>query len=285
MPRSPLLMLLGACSVGCPAPREPGPEHPALPSTVVAIAPAPAVASERAEQDVASIVGMLHRGGSHVCDAGDPPERGRWVDLHPTVGFVPLIAGGAALSAAERLQGQIVIAEGRVREGRPATIPPGTARCSFPIQMRSDWVQSVEGVRVKRQQAPLAAFAVSKLSVFHGLTATRSGSELSVKLENRLGRSLRAPVVLRAHYEGCYGKPGTSSRERRAEQGLAPGAVLEARLPVFEDLPDTARGRRQHLISSIEIAASGDRIWFDLDVELHRLGVTATCSELGANTK
>jgi hypothetical protein len=239
----------------------------------------PQQGSEPAARAEALLVGVLHKGGTRVCDAGRPPEEGRWVDLHPVIGFVPLIAGQGVSRSAAKLYGGPVVATGSVREGRPDLLPPNTERCHHEMQMRSDWVETVAGIRIKRREPPLPAFSATSLTPFQGLRAERSGSSVRIRFDNRLGRALRPPVVLRLHYEGCYGKPGSTEREHRAERGLPAGAALEAELPAFEELADRPEGRRRHAASWISIEATGDRVWFDFDVDLGDVGASVSCKE------
>jgi hypothetical protein len=225
----------------------------------------------------AIVVGVLHRHGVFVCAAGAPPDRGRWVDIHPVVGFVPLIAEQQAHDDAQALYGKIVSVRGRVREGRPLVPEPGTNPCSRPMQMRSDWVSSVDGIRVQRKPPALPAFAAAKIETYDGLRAQQRSDSVEIVFENQLGRALAPPVVVRAHYEGCYGKPGTTEIEHRAESGLPAGKTFSATFPLFETRPDRPKGREGHVISSIEIVATGDRIWFDFDAPVRTLGITVSC--------
>lgn len=254
------------------------------PTTVDAPRAAEPSASENAEPAAAGdadaiVVGVLHRRGLYVCKDGEPPDRGRWVDVHPVVGFVPLIAGQQLNAGAESLYGKPVAVHGRVREGRPLVPEPGTAPCMFPMQMRSDYVNSPDGMRVQRKPQPLAAFAPSRIAHYDGLSARATDAGVEVTFVNRLGRALTSPLVLRAHYEGCYGKPGTAEIERRAEQGLADGKSFTTTFPRIETRSDRPERRQVHSLASIEVDASGDRIWFDLDVGISALGVKLSCDE------
>lgn len=286
-----LLGIAGVCAcapASAPAGRSPGrAAASSAPAPAVHVPPpasgaAAAAASSPGPSDGdggrALLVGVLEQGGSQVCDVGAERVEPRWVDLHPTVGFVPLIGRGAVLAAAERLRGRVVVARGEVARGRPDALPPGTERCELPMQMRSDWVQTPAGARPRRGAAPIPALRASGVEPFEGLTATLRGDAgaadaLEVRLDNRLGRPLVGPVIVRVHYEGCHGKPGTFAVERRFDAGLAPGGRLTATVPATEE----RSGRGKHAATSVEVVASGRDVWFDMDVALSRLGVDVTC--------
>lgn len=276
--RVPRLSLLFALSlVACKAPASSG---AAVQEPVPLNAPrpprAPELGAETPGGPSAIVVGVLRRQGRWVCEEGGPPDRGRWVDVHPAVGFVPLIDGPPAHARGPSLYGEIVVARGRVSDRRPLVPEPGRRACAPSMQLRSDYVNSPDGVLVRRKPAPLAAFEAAQIARYDGLSARAIHGGVEVTFVNRLGRPLPAPLVLRAHYEGCYGKPGTAHLERRAESSLANCESFKATFPRFH----TRSGRQAHALASTEVDASGDRIWFDLDVSIDALGVRVSCDEV-----
>jgi hypothetical protein len=203
-----------------------------------------------------------------------------WINEHFEIGFVPVIVPEAQRAAVESLVGTPVVARGRVADAAPVgrEAPPADATECPGQQWRSDWVRGPDGVRSRRSDGPgIAAFEVDRVEPFAGLTAARNGETIDVELVNPLTRSLAGPVELVAHYEGCYGKPGTRTHTGRADGGLAPRETIALAAPVTMTDPDDAslgrrRGRGTHRADSIEVRATGDGIYFDLDVPLSALG-------------
>jgi hypothetical protein len=100
------------------------------------------------------------------------------------------------------------------------------------------------------------------------------GEELVLSLENPLDASLSG-VALHVHYEGCYGKP-MSHTEKRELGNLAGKAKASANVPLtFSE----SRGDRTrlHVPHSVQVLASGEGVYFDLDVRLSALGATQSC--------
>ncbi len=225
------------------------------------------------------LVGVVHAAGTRVCDAAGNE---RWINRHQQIGFTrvtsakPLPAGSVP-----------VVAHGRPLAEAPIgtePMPDDAAPCP-QAQMRDDWVETPEGMRVRRGGGPgLAAFAVDRVVPFAGLTATLEGDDaLRVRFENTLDRTLEPPVEIIVHYEGCYGKPGATSRAFPNPGGLVPGAAVEETLPTF-DYRERVRGRgvddtARHRASSIEVRAKGANVHFDFDVDLDALGVKVECDE------
>jgi hypothetical protein len=80
------------------------------------------------------------------------------------------------------------------------------------------------------------------------------------------------------HYEGCYGKPGSTAKESQSVT-LQPGERLEHEFAGL-DAPDPKRVHRAAALV-LEIAGSEGpaeaTVWTDLDVSLTKLGVRFEC--------
>lgn len=242
----------------------------------VAPPPEPAPEAARPAPEAAMLVGVVHAAGTRVCREGQPEA---WLDPHMEIGFTRLVSG--APIAAGSLP---TIAHGQVLASAPAApvAAPADAVPCPQAQMRSDWVESPDGFRVRRGDGPgIAAFEVARTEPFEGLRVALAGDELELRLVNTLPRALAGPVTVSVHYEGCYGKPGTTTRTLVAEAGLEPGAELSGRLPSHAR-EERVRGRGHdetaiHAADSVSIEARGDDIHFDFDVQLDALGAAVTC--------
>jgi hypothetical protein len=143
--------------------------------------------------------------------------------------------------------------------------------------MRSDWVDSKHGFRVLRSASrPAGAFAASRVEPFEGLQVSRAGDSLQVRLTNTLPVALH-DVAIVLHYEGCYGKPGSS--ERRESLGtLQAGQTHAASFPVLDSAVSNRPERQPHRADSVEVRAGRqDNVWFDLDWSLSAAGVSVRC--------
>ena len=209
--------------------------------------PAPEEAAVVEPTDV--LLGVVHRDGVKACREG--AWEIEWHHLFWEAGFVPLVGDDAAI---EPHHGKPVLVRGRPADASPHSrpLPPGytSDRCPIP-QMRSDMVESPDGMRLRRHERPLDAFEVASIEPFTGLAVTRDGDRAVLKLTNTLGTAL-SEVELVAHYEGCYGKPGTKT-VRAGVAALDPDASF-------------------YRLFSVELRAKGDRVWFDFDARLSELG-------------
>jgi hypothetical protein len=215
---------------------------------------------------VASQVGVEH------CPKGEF----EWLAVQPTLGWVT--TSGAAAAELEALMDLPVLARGSVGP-KPALPPLAVEPAPCPImQMRSDWVNTPRGIRVHRT-TPTGADHFHSTSVrrLDELKAVVAGEQVTASFENPLPFALTG-VRLRMHYEGCYGKPGATSMESEALR-LGPGERLEHAFPLLEQKDPKRVHRAAALV--LEIAASEGpadaKVWTDLDVSLHRLGVDFEC--------
>ena len=208
-----------------------------------------------------------------------------WLAVHPTLGFVN--AGGPALrdpSVLEPLYDHPVLAEGKVAE--PPERPPLDVNIEMcmPMQMRSDWVNTPRGIRCMRDERPRPDyFHTTSLRRLDELSVTREGEELVVSFENPLPVALEG-VSLRMHYEGCYGKPGSTSKTSERSEKLAPGEAISHRFSLFDvverDASPGARDRSKHAAAELElnIGGAGTTVHADLSVSLRAFGIEFDCS-------
>ena len=236
-----------------------------------------------------TLVGELTEQHRRVCDADG---RERWVEPHFEIGFVR-VRPRAGLNL-RPLLGRIVVAQGLVVPA-PAARPPAASARSTPrevstgrcpeVQMRSDHVVSKGGLR--RMPARTGALEnlgeveLTRVGPFAGLRATpMSGkpARVAVTFANALGRPLPS-FILTAHYEGCFGKPGSLERAHRTTL-LAAGGVAKTRFlaeeqgPSRDGTPETGR----YLLSALRLASASSEVVFDLEVPVHRLDVALSCS-------
>lgn len=220
-------------------------------------------------------VGVLGQRGEPECPGGVQ----RWVDVEPMIGWTPTNA--LADSELQWLDHPVVA------HGQPGPLPEPrvkttvVAPCPTP-QMRSDWVFTPRGLRIVRAGgSPSAYFARDSLRGLVELTASASAEQLIIDFRNPLPVAL-SEVTIRVHYEGCRGKPGTTSREH-VVGSLAVGAGVRASFGrLFEDdRPPDARAAATHRAQSVSIVAQGVDATFDLDVPLAVLGAAVACPDRG----
>ncbi len=253
------LLFAGACtqnpaSVSAePVPVVPAPSSPE-PATPVVTAPA----STR-------LLGVLRRQGVATCP---PPGQQQWVGLSWAVGEVALRGEALDDGALEPLRQRPVILFGEPLAELPpqAGDPPTIVPCPVP-QLRSDWVETPDGIHVQRHGAAWPGLAVTEVRAWSGLRATRRGDEIVVELTHDLGPEPLTDVAIVAHYDGCYGKPG--STEQRSELGVvAAGALVQAVVPTH-----TRRGDHDYVAVTIALEASQPGLVVDLAVRLRALEV------------
>lgn len=262
----------GACSKDSAAPKGAG--EPVEKSVPEASRPSPPSA--------ARLVGVVHEDGEHVC-FGDGQET--WINKFRQIGFVRVVAGDAIEAQLVEAMGTPVVAHGRITDRVPAggEQPPGERGECPQYQMRSDWVLTSSGMRIRRGESPaMKAFEVDRVEPLTGLSARIEGEQLKVSFTNELGVALDAPVELVVHYEGCYGKPGSDSRTLVANEKLLPGATLAGTVPLITEadrVPGNPKGTRDHRAYSVELRASADGVYFDLDVSVRQLGADVQCPQ------
>ena len=216
-----------------------------------------------------TLIGVVGQHGYRSCS---PTGERTWLHVTPTIGAVRV--GGVPEEDAARWMGQPVVAF-----GRPAPPPPVPALELAPcpgMQMRSDWVETPQGIRIRRGPAPdFEYFEVRQLRALTELTARLDGEEIVVSSTNPLPVEA-TDLELTLYYEGCYGKPGTDTkREHRAR--VAVGEAVVQRWPRSTETTRAVRGTPLHVARSVSVTASVEGVVFDLDVPLRALGVDVAC--------
>lgn len=219
------------------------------------------------------LVGELAEGGVERCL---PDWKREWVNRYPMVGFTPLKPKAGVDPAPH--YGRLVVVEGVVDPaglGRQAPVE-NTGECAME-QMRSDWVNTPGGMRVMRpgMGAVAGALTATKITPWDGLALRVEGDELVAVLTNTFTTTLVAPTI-RVHYEGCFGKPGTTSREKSARD-LTAGEKLTFRAPLLLDEEGRPDARRSFAAASVQITSETKTVVFDFDCGLRREGLTAAC--------
>ncbi len=215
-----------------------------------------------------TVIGVVTEQGRPVCEGGHTP---RWTDLRLEVGFVPVTGADARLrpwlNRPVWVRGQ-ASAEQRVLRPQPP--------CEL-VQWRGDWLAGPHGVRsVAEGDTRPAAFAVADAGLVD-VTATRAGDQITVRLTNPLAVPLR-DARLTVHYEGCYGKPG-SSTQAGPTATLAAGAAVTFAAPALLERP--ADRRRRYRATRVSLAGQAEGVLVDLDLPLAQLGITTACPEGG----
>ena len=265
-------------------PAEPGPGREAQ-----APAPDPAQPAERGlrsaedpksapEGPELTLVGVVHEGGQRVCD---DQYKEFWVGRHWAAGFVPLAyskpALGQVLAAAK---GKVVVVRG-VETRQPPTqhgdTRAPTTRGECPIyQMRSDWEVWPDGIRKRRAEATPKTLHVAEVREVQPLVATAATSTADLVVHNPFATTLRDGTLV-AHYEGCYGKPGSTADPFSLGE-LAAGAVsksVQVPLRVDRDGPRA----RDYRLDSVELTGVTQGGRLDLDVDVGDLGISAPCPD------
>lgn len=224
-------------------------------------------------------LGYVSQTGIEHCPNGSEFE---WLDVRSTLGFIP--TGGLSL---EPWMGKVVLATGEAGARPPSSTDIQPAECPL-MQMRSDWTNSPKGIRVDRGKHPgIEYFTVTSVEPLEELAVVRGGEELLVRFTNPLPFALQR-VGLVAHYEGCYGKPGSTERSQEGKP-LAPGETIDARFPIIAEVEadhDPRKGglpAKVHLIDSIQLdveaAADAPTVHVDLDAQVSAFGLDLTCPD------
>ena len=222
--------------------------------------------------------------GIEHCPDGSTFE---WLAVRPTLGWTS--TSGPAEADLDPLMGKPVVARGAVTPAPERPPLPVEPKMCPQMQMRSDWVSTPRGIKVRRTEPlGLGHFRVDEVRRLDEITVAPDpddAEQLRVRFANPLPFALTG-VRLRLHYEGCYGKPGSTRRESEAVD-LAPGEALEHAFPRIDlvDHPGPRKGgsSREHVPAAvvIEIAGSeapaGSKLWAELEVSLAELGVKFEC--------
>jgi hypothetical protein len=197
-----------------------------------------------------------------------------WLDVHPTLGFVPT----TGLDLSPWLD-QVVLARGRAVPARPRPPLPVEPRPGPIMQMRSDYRSTPRGIRRRREHhVGIACFAVEQVMPLHEPRVELDHDALVVRFTNPLPFDLAALGFV-VHYEGCYGKPDAAQIVCPAEP-LARGCTRSARVPVLVTR-ERAGFELHHLAHAIELRAEplagAPTLYVELDVPIARIGPTLAC--------
>ncbi len=273
-PLVPAACLIIACTTGDPAASEPATPPP---SAAVEAEPTP----ERSPEGPEYFFAAVSQTGVEHCPNGVDFE---WLDVQPTLGWTP--TSGAAAASLDALMDLPVLARGYAGSA-PERPPLGVEPKPCPImQMRSDWVSTPRGTRVRRTPPTAEHFFSSSVRRLDELRVELDGDRILASFENPLPFALTG-VRLRMHYEGCYGKPGATSRESEAV-ALAPGEVLRHEFSRIaeQDHAGPRKGgptARRHAAAALVLEIAGGegppeaKVWADLDVSLRKLGIEFSC--------
>ena len=258
--------------VGCTA-VEPAPVDAPAPPTE-----AQATVEPESRREPFVLVGMLHEGGHQTCDASG---KASWIGRFWAIGFAPVVHDAAVGDTLAKLEGRVLRVEGQVTTA-PRTehgdgAPPSSATICPELQMRSDWELWPRGIRSRRGDEPeVGKVEVHTVAAIEPLRAKAQDDEVWFGVTNPFSVPLRDATLI-AQYEGCYGKPGSTS-QRRPLGTIGPGAELDdITVPRF-DLRDGPRGR-EHRLSSVRVRGTVEGGAIDLDVPVATLGVDVECPD------
>jgi hypothetical protein len=223
------------------------------------------------------LIGVLGERGRMTCANRNTRE---WIDVTPAIGSVTV--SGVPGSQLDPLMGSAVIADGTVTHPPPQPASAEAVQPCPPAQMRSDWIETPRGIVVRRGDPPaISHFAVHALRRLTELSATVEGDDVVVSLTNPLPNPLTDLRIV-VHYEGCFGKPGTTS-ESVAQPDLDPKKTATARVRALRavddaDPPPRAKGR-SYAAHSVQILANSPSATLDLDVRLAKIGAPIDCPD------
>lgn len=267
------LIAIGGWILACTASPPPHSDGATAPTT------APTTETPKAESDNGAAlgpgawhVGVLSQRGSPDCSSG----KEQWVDTQPVIGW---ISTNPLSDEQAKWLDFPVVAHGKWTEAPSAPATTIKGECP-PPQARSDWRFTPRGVRVQRGGGRSGGQHLERdyLQPLVDLTAVANGEEIVVDFRNPLPVALN-DVVIRVHYEGCMGKPGTMSREHPVGT-LEPRAGAQARLPRLAGRANADPDRPlDHAARSVQIEANGTDATFDLDVSLRILDVKVECPD------
>lgn len=257
-----------ACAPAAPAPTPAPTPVQAAPARTAPVAPpadpAPPPASEPASET--RLLGLLHRLGDRTCPGGQYGDT--FVNTHWAVGLVPLHTTPEQDLQLEPLRGKPVLVAGAPEDGPPASARAATPEPCPAMQMRSDYIDTPDGIVKRRGAPPLRGLRLASVRAWSGLEAAIAAKHVSLHLKPELGDATLRDAELVVHYEGCYGKPGTA--EEVFQLGaLGPKTGAGAAAPLT-----TRRGGHDYVAASVELRGAADGLQVALDVSLAALGVT-----------
>lgn len=218
------------------------------------------------------LLGLMGQSGIEHCPGGgyDP----QWLAVRPMIGRVSV--SGPDDAVLDPLMDRPVLALGQPGEPPPAEPITTAIEACPPAQMRSDWRTTPRGMLIERSPAPsLPHLRMDAVRALHELSARKDGDHVVVTLVNPVPVAMTG-VVLRTHYEGCFGKPGHRSEDTTVGD-LGVGAQASARVPMLSESPGSPAGRHEFRAYSLQLEARGEGVVIDLDVPFADLGVEIRC--------
>lgn len=262
-------LLACACTSSAPPAPQPAEARPAAPEVKAPPEappepPTPVDAPAESAGPTVRLLGVLHRMGDRTCPGGQ--FQGTFVNEHWAVGLVPLHVPPEHEAAYAELRGRPVLVDGTVAAGAPVKAPAAVEPCP-EMQMRSDWIDSPDGILRRRGPAPLTGLAPTKLRAWTGLRGAQATDQMKLSLELDIDEAPLKDVRLVVHYEGCGGKPGTVA------ESFEIGALEPRRSRVVTaGLRRQARGL-EYVAASVELAGAGEGVYVALDAPLPAIGV------------
>lgn len=234
--------------------------------------------------DQPALIGVITEQAPLGCEDDLNAPKEVWGPPYYEAGFVRLVPAGA--DPADHAGHPVAVLGGPL----PGPAPDRSQGCQ-PMQMRSDWIYSKNGMRVARTTPPHVAFRAAAIRRLQGLVtaehiraarvrgdAEHIGDSVAITVRNVFDRPLE-DLTLKLHHEGCYGKPGaTAATARRAL--LKPGETWTATLPAYEARtrkPHPARRGEWHAARAITLVGGGARTAFDLELPLSALAIEVPC--------
>jgi hypothetical protein len=219
------------------------------------------------------VIAELGVTGRLECNGFEPT----WHDLVPLAGLTPVLTETPSRWLEHK--GELVIFKATPSDKTPLVGPPPEP--CLPEQARSDWLYTALGYVTRRAEleAPFPALAATDFKPWQGLSMKRRGDRVDVRLDNRdIGLPLKG-VTLVAHYEGCYGKPGTTSKPSEAFD-LALDKHKTVTFPAFLEEVGYAKGTRHqtHRLAEVQVRSASGRVLFLVSRDVSALGVDIACS-------
>jgi len=214
-------------------------------------------------------MGMLTAEGQKHCTKDWQVQ---WKDPHYQAGFTRLTGPENGLAA---LAGKPVLLKGRTDSQFKWPKVTHAGECP-QAQMRSDWVWSKSGMRVRTEpRTGIGNFKHTSVRDLTELSADQKDGKVTVHFINPVAETLK-DLTMRIHYEGCYGKPGHHSEEKSFAT-LSGGAKASATFDSIWKRSDGQKWRAIHAGSTIQLFAKNRRVRFDLNVPLRTLGTDISC--------
>ena len=219
------------------------------------------------------LVGVLTEQADRKCTGKAEAE---WVNRHHEVGFVSIVARKRKL---KRHVGKVVVIRGKVARKYQRKPVAHTGDCPA-MQMRSDWIAGLHGMRVRRTGGVgFGAFKARRIKRWRSLETERQGDELVVSLRNPFRMAL-SDIQVRVHYEGCYGKPGrTALSDSRPE--LRRRGKMKVRFPLIIEKKRAGRGQVSYAAASLELSSMNRKVAWDFDLPLSSVGIDVKCPKKG----